>query len=60
MDTQTAAHGVYMGKYYASIHIPENFSHELTSFLSDHPHKPTLVYTVNEKLNAIAPNITKK
>lgn len=60
MDENTAKNGVYIGKYYASIHIPEDFSERLTSFLTDHPEKPTLVYSVNEKLNAIVPNITKK
>lgn len=48
------------GDYYASIVIPEDFSKNLMSFLSDSPVKPKLLYTVNEKINAIAPKITSK
>lgn len=32
----------------------------MMSFLSDHPTKPKLLYTVNEKINAIVPKITQK
>lgn len=48
------------GKIYASIEIPNNFSKDLLSFTTNDIVKPELIYTVNEKLNAIAPKITSK
>lgn len=51
-------HGVKRGQYYASIIIPENFSMDIASVLSDEPVKATIDYYVNEKINAIAPKIT--
>nr|WP_285846605.1 YhgE/Pip domain-containing protein [Priestia koreensis] len=59
--TENAAKkGVKYGDYYASIHIPKNFSTRIASILEDEPKKPEIVYTVNEKINAIAPKITSK
>lgn len=55
-----ASYGVSHGKYYASIVITEDFSKNLTSFLNKNPKKPELIYSVNEKSNAIAPKITDK
>ena len=55
-----AESGVKYGKYYASITIPEDFSNNLLSVAtSDQPKKAKLIYSVNEKVNAIAPKITK-
>ena len=48
------------GKYYAMITIPENFSKSLTSVLTKDVKKGEIIYTVNEKINAIAPKITVK
>ena len=48
------------GKYYAMITIPENFSKSLTSVLTTDVQKGEIIYTVNEKINAIAPKITVK
>lgn len=48
------------GSYYASILIPKDFTKNLTSVLEGKLIKPKLVYTVNEKSNAIAPKITEK
>lgn len=48
------------GKYYASITIPENFSEDLTSIINEDIRKGEILYTVNEKVNAIAPKITDK
>lgn len=59
-DTENAKKGVYQWKFYASILIPENFSKNLVSFLSENPIKPEIHYIVNEKLNAITPKITGK
>lgn len=55
-----ARNGVQMGDFYAAIIVSQDFSENLTTFLSDEPKKPELHYIVNEKINAIAPNITKK
>ena len=60
VDEKTAREGVESGKYYASIEIPENFSKDLTSLVDNDVKKGKLTYTVNEKINAIAPKITDK
>ncbi|MGY3765614.1 YhgE/Pip domain-containing protein [Vagococcus vulneris] len=52
--------GVKSGKYYAGIYIPEDFSKNLTSFIQGDIKKPELVYSVNQKINAIAPKISDK
>lgn len=52
--------GVRSGKYYAGIYLPEDFSEDLLSFTSGDINKPKIEYTVNEKINAIAPKITDK
>lgn len=48
------------GTFYATIMLPENFSEDLTSILSDDVVKAEIIYTVNEKINAIAPKLTDK
>ncbi|MGL5313149.1 MAG: YhgE/Pip family protein, partial [Peptostreptococcaceae bacterium] len=60
VDEKVAREGVESGKYYASIEIPENFSDDLTSLVENDVKKGELTYTVNEKINAIAPKITDK
>lgn len=55
-----AISGVESGKYYASVIIPEDFSKNIISFLSDDLQTPKIQYYVNEKKNAIAPKITDK
>lgn len=50
--------GVKDGSYYAGIYIPKNFSKDITSFASGKIKKPTLVYSVNQKINAVAPKLT--
>lgn len=52
--------GVETGKYYATIIIPEEFSNETLSIIDKDINRPTLIYKVNEKSNAIAPKITDK
>lgn len=49
---------VEKGKVYATIIIPEDFSHKLGTALDANPLKPKLEYYVNEKINAIAPKMT--
>ncbi|MFV0560229.1 MAG: YhgE/Pip family protein [Enterococcus sp.] len=52
--------GVRSGKYYAGIYLPKDFSKDLVSFTTGEITKPDIEYTVNEKINAIAPKITEK
>ncbi|MEK3903115.1 YhgE/Pip domain-containing protein [Paenibacillus sp. FSL R7-0179] len=59
-DAQQAVEGVRRGDYYASIVIPPEFSERMTGILKGKLEKPELEYTVNEKINAIAPKITDK
>jgi putative membrane protein len=59
-DEEAALKGVQHGDYYASVMIPEDFSEHIATVLSDNPQKAELIYTVNEKINAIAPKITAK
>ncbi|ABS42799.1 YhgE/Pip domain-containing protein [Clostridium botulinum] len=60
VDEKEAEKGVKYGKYYASIIIPEDFSYKILSITRDKQEKPTLIYSVNEKSNAVAPKITSK
>ena len=60
VSEQKALKGVKDGSYYASIEIPKDFSKDLTSLISSNVKKGELIYTVNEKINAIAPKITAK
>ncbi|MGV8982952.1 YhgE/Pip family protein [Clostridium sp.] len=56
-----AKEGIKYGKYYASLTIPKEFSKDLLSVAtSTDPTKAKLIYTVNEKRNAISPKITGK
>lgn len=45
-------------KCYAIISIPANFSEKIASILSNQPQQPVINFTVNEKMNAIAPKLT--
>lgn len=60
VNKDNALKGVKDGSYYASIEIPANFSKDLTSLIASDVKKGELIYTVNEKINAIAPKITDK
>lgn len=60
VDEDTAKHGVDTGEYYASLLIPSDFSKKIASILTDDPVKPKIIYTVNEKISAVAPKITDK
>ncbi|AZV58101.1 YhgE/Pip domain-containing protein [Clostridium sp. AWRP] len=59
INENDAANGVKYGNYYASITIPEDFSLKISSLLKSNPQKADLIYSVNEKLNAVAPKITE-
>ena len=60
VNEEEAKKGVETGKYYASIEITKDFSKNIISVLSKDINKAEIVYTVNEKINAIAPKITEK
>ena len=60
VDYKRAEKGLKSGEYYAIIRIPKDFSENLTSIVKKDVKKATIDYTVNEKLNAIAPKITDK
>ncbi|MDN4599951.1 YhgE/Pip domain-containing protein [Paenibacillus sp. F6_3S_P_1C] len=53
-----ADRGVQTGEYYASLLIPEDFSSKITGIVDGKLERPEVIYTVNEKVNAIAPKIT--
>ncbi|WP_187355567.1 YhgE/Pip domain-containing protein [Paenibacillus tengchongensis] len=59
-DEKAAENGVRRGDYYASIVIPADFSRKLAGILEGRLERPELDYTVNEKINAVAPKITAK
>ncbi len=50
--------GVIDGTYYASIEIPEDFSSDIASILSDNPKHPEVIYKVDTKENPVAAKIT--
>ncbi|WP_315078557.1 YhgE/Pip domain-containing protein [uncultured Clostridium sp.] len=58
VDKETAKDGLINEKYYATIEIPENFSEDATTLVEKRVKRPKLIYTVNEKKNAIAPKMT--
>src|SRR5690606_22047506 len=60
VDKKKALEGVNNGTYYAYIEIPSDFSKNLTSLVSKDIKKGTIIYAVNEKINAVAPKITNK
>lgn len=55
---EQAEHGVDRGEYYASILIPSDFSSKITGIINGNLERPEVIYTVNEKVNAVAPKIT--
>ncbi|WP_027623057.1 YhgE/Pip family protein [Clostridium lundense] len=60
VNEEEAEKGVKYGRYYASITIEEDFSYKILSILREKQEKPNLIYSVNEKINAVAPKITQK
>lgn len=57
VDDWQGNYGLYEGKYYAMIVIPQNFTSGLISMTTTTPQKPEITYKLNEKLNAIASKI---
>lgn len=60
VDEKIAEEGLRKGQYYASLVIESWFSEKMTTLLDELPQHPEIRYTVNEKINAIAPKITGK
>ncbi|ACV21661.1 Phage-related protein [Slackia heliotrinireducens] len=60
VSTEDAVEGVKSGEYYAAIVIPESFSADMMTFLSDDIERADIVYYTNEKENAIVPRITEQ
>jgi len=60
LDEDEAMKNLREGKIYAVIIIPQEFSSDLTSIITNNVRKAQIKYIVNEKLNAIAPKITDK
>ncbi|MGN2370848.1 YhgE/Pip family protein [Clostridium cagae] len=58
VDKEAAKDGLINEKYYATIEIPESFSEDATTLVEKKVKRPKLIYTVNEKKNAIAPKMT--
>lgn len=58
VSKEKAKQGVRQGDYYASLYIPDDFSAKIATILDDKQVKPEIDYSVNEKLNAIAPKMT--
>ena len=59
VNKEEADRGVKNAKYYASVTIPEDFSRSIASITESEHKKAEIIYTVNEKKNAVAPKITK-
>ena len=58
VSKEKAEKGVIYGDYFASLYIPADFSENLSSVLSEQPEKAEIIFTVNDKINAITPKIT--
>lgn len=58
VDRAESSRGVQTGEYYASLLIPGDFSSKITGIVDGKLERPEVIYTVNEKVNAIAPKIT--
>ena len=59
-DKAEAIDGLKAGRYYAAIIIPEDFTENMVTVLSDEPKKPQVLFYQNEKANAIAQIVTEK
>jgi len=58
VDREEAERGVDKGTFYASILVPADFSERITGIAEGRLDRPEVIYTVNEKINAVAPKIT--
>lgn len=58
VDEQQAMDGVWSGEYYAAIVIPPEFSADFLSVFQGDFERPEIDYYVNEKISAVAPELT--
>ncbi|GGH28991.1 YhgE/Pip domain-containing protein [Paenibacillus segetis] len=58
VDEHEAYDGVMKGTFYASLLVPADFSSKITGIIEGKVDRPEVIYTINEKVNAIAPKIT--
>ena len=59
-NTQQATEGLYNGKYYAIINIPEDFTASMESVASTNKKHATITYSPNQKSNYLASQIIDK
>lgn len=57
-NSDDAVEGAHSGKYYAALVIPDSFSSQMLTFYKNDSASADILYYVNEKKNAISPNIT--
>ena len=60
LDRESALEGVQSGAYYAALVIPEDFSRNLMSILSEDVRPAEILFYINEKENAIAAKVTNQ
>lgn len=60
VNKKKADEGLKSGKYFATLVIPQDFTNDILSVTRKNVKKANIDYTVNEKINAIAPKITDK
>ena len=58
VNSKTAMEGLNTGRYYAILTIPKDFTKSLMSVTQVDVRKARIIYTTNEKTNAIAEKIT--
>lgn len=59
VDSKEADQGMMDGKYYAEIEIPEDFSYDLSSIITDNPRKAQIFYKSNTKTSPMGSKITE-
>ncbi|WP_446897074.1 YhgE/Pip family protein [Clostridium sp. LBM24168] len=59
VDSKEADRGMMYGKYYAEIEIPEDFSSNLSSIITDNPRKAQILYKANTKTSPMGTKITE-
>lgn len=59
ISTYEANLGLIDSTYYAMIEIPEDFSSDFLTILSDNPVKPRIIYKADTKVNPVASKITE-
>ncbi|HBC96227.1 MAG TPA: YhgE/Pip domain-containing protein, partial [Clostridium sp.] len=59
VNSKEADQGMRDGKYYAEIEIPENFSSDLSSIITDNPKRAQILYKADTKTSPIGTMITE-